>query len=920
MKKDEGGVILENNNNRQDPKKSQNKRSIIICLIAALGVFLVFSFMNSQVEKASNKEITYDEFIKMLEDGIVKEVVLSSDKIEIIPVSQNSGLYEITYYTGVISMDYNLVERLYSAGVKFSKEISNGSSSILYMIVTTLLPILLLWGGLFFIFRMMSKGSGGVMGVGKSNAKMYVQKETGVTFKNVAGQEEAMESLTELVDFLHNPKKYSDIGARLPKGALLVGPPGTGKTLLAKAVAGEAGVPFFSLSGSDFVEMFVGVGASRVRDLFKQAQSMAPCIIFIDEIDAVGKSRDTQYGGGNDEREQTLNQLLSEMDGFDSSKGLVVLGATNRPEVLDKALLRPGRFDRRIIVEKPDLKGRVDILKVHAKDVLMDDSVDFDAIALATSGAVGSDLANMINEAAIMAVRAGRRAVSQSDLFEAVEVVIAGKEKKDRILGKEEKRIVAYHEIGHALVAALQKNSEPVQKITIVPRTMGSLGYVMQVPEEEKYLMSKEEILTRIVSLFGGRAAEQIVFNSITTGASNDIEKATQLARAMVTQYGMTEKFGMIGLESVEGKYLDGRTVLNCGDATEAEIDQEVMRILKECYNKAEGFLAGDRDALDSLAEFLIEHETITGKEFMKIFRKVKGIEEPEGDNYNMLVLDIDGTLVGSDKTISEKTREAIIKAQQRGKIVAIASGRSIAGIRKTASNISLEQYGGYVIAYNGTTVVNCKTGECIYNQMVPKELVKPVYEAAKRVNAGIVVYNDNTKEMISGNGLNEYIKIDAEACNVTINEVSDFVKAINFPFNKFLLSGKPEHMAEVEKIMAKEFGDRLNVFRSDPFYVELLPRYVDKGVAVEKLVKHLDIQREKVICIGDSYNDLPMLRFAGMGVAMGNAQQEVKEIADYVTASNDEDGIVNVIDKFMTPKPEEKDTKKEEIKELTEN
>ena len=911
---------MENNNNRQDPKKSQNKRSIIICLIAALGVFLVFSFMNSQVEKASNKEITYDEFIKMLEDGIVKEVVLSADKIEIIPVSQGSGLYEITYYTGVISMDYNLVERLDNAGVKFSKEISNGSSSILYMIVTTLLPILLLWGGLFFIFRMMSKGSGGVMGVGKSNAKMYVQKETGVTFKNVAGQEEAMESLTELVDFLHNPKKYSDIGARLPKGALLVGPPGTGKTLLAKAVAGEAGVPFFSLSGSDFVEMFVGVGASRVRDLFKQAQSMAPCIIFIDEIDAVGKSRDTQYGGGNDEREQTLNQLLSEMDGFDSSKGLVVLGATNRPEVLDKALLRPGRFDRRIIVEKPDLKGRVDILKVHAKDVLMDDSVDFDAIALATSGAVGSDLANMINEAAIMAVRAGRRAVSQSDLFEAVEVVIAGKEKKDRILGKEEKRIVAYHEIGHALVAALQKNSEPVQKITIVPRTMGSLGYVMQVPEEEKYLMSKEEILTRIVSLFGGRAAEQLVFNSITTGASNDIEKATQLARAMVTQYGMTEKFGMIGLESVEGKYLDGRTVLNCGDATEAEIDQEVMRILKDCYNKAEGFLAGDRDALDSLAEFLIEHETITGKEFMKIFRKVKGIEEPEGDNYDMLVLDIDGTLVGSDKTISGKTREAIIKAQQRGKIVAIASGRSIAGIRKTASNISLEQYGGYVIAYNGTTVVNCKTGECIYNQMVPQELVKPVYEAAKRVSAGIVVYNDNTKEMISGNGLNEYIKIDAEACNVTINEVSDFVKAINFPFNKFLLSGKPAHMAEVEKIMAKEFGDRLNVFRSDPFYVELLPRYVDKGVAVEKLVKHLDIQREKVICIGDSYNDLPMLRFAGMGVAMGNAQQEVKEMADYVTASNDEDGIVDVIDKFMTPKPEEKDIKKEEVKELTEN
>ncbi len=906
---------MENNNNRQDPKKSQNRKSIIICLVAALGMFLIFSFMNSQVEKASNKEITYDQFIKMLEDGQVKEVILSSDKLEIIPVLQGSTLYEITYYTGIISMDYNLVERLSNAGVRFSKEIPNSSSSILYMVVTTLIPILLLWGGLFFIFRMMSKGSGGVMGVGKSTAKMYVQKETGVTFKNVAGQEEAMESLTELVDFLHNPKKYSDIGARLPKGALLVGPPGTGKTLLAKAVAGEAGVPFFSLSGSDFVEMFVGVGASRVRDLFKQAQSMAPCIIFIDEIDAVGKSRDTQYGGGNDEREQTLNQLLSEMDGFDSSKGLVILGATNRPEVLDKALLRPGRFDRRIIVEKPDLKGRVDILKVHAKDVLMDDSVDFDAIALATSGAVGSDLANMINEAAIMAVRAGRKAVSQSDLFEAVEVVIAGKEKKDRILGKEEKRIVAYHEIGHALVAALQKNSEPVQKITIVPRTMGSLGYVMQVPEEEKYLMSKDEILTRIVSLFGGRAAEQVVFNSITTGASNDIEKATQLARAMVTQYGMTEKFGMIGLESVEGKYLDGRTVLNCGDATEAQIDEEVMRILKECYNKAEELLSGDRDALDSLAAFLIEHETITGKEFMKIFRKVKGIEEPEGDNYDMLVLDVDGTLVGSDKQISENTRRAIIEAQKRGKTVAIASGRSIAGIRKTAANISLEQYGGYVIAYNGTTVVNCKTGECIYNQMVPQEMVKPVYEAAKKAGVGIVVYNDNTKEMVSGNGLNEYIKADAMACDVTINEAHDFVKAINFPFNKFLLSGTPAYMAEVEKIMDKEFGDRMNVFRSDPFYVELLPRYVDKGVAVEKLVKHLEIPREKVICIGDSYNDMPMLRFAGMGVAMGNAQKEVKEMADYVTASNDEDGIVNVIDKFMTPKDtgESSETGKEE-------
>ena len=467
------------------------------------------------------------------------------------------------------------------------------------------------------------------MGVGKSNAKVYVEKETGVTFRDVAGQEEAKESLTEMVDFLHNPKKYTAIGAKLPKGALLVGPPGTGKTLLAKAVAGEAKVPFFSLSGSDFVEMFVGVGASRVRDLFKQAQQMAPCIIFIDEVDAIGKSRDG-HGSGNDEREQTLNQLLSEMDGFDTSKGLVVLAATNRPEVLDKALLRPGRFDRRVIVDKPDLKGRVDVLKVHAKNVRMDETVDLDAIALATSGAVGSDLANMINEAAIMAVKDKRVAVSQADLFEAVEVVIAGKEKKDRILGKDEKRVVAYHEVGHALITALEKNAEPVQKITIVPRTMGSLGYVMQVPEEEKYLMSKEELITRIVTLFGGRAAEQVVFHSVTTGASNDIEKATNLARAMVTQYGMSEKFGLMGLESIENRYLDGRPVRNCGDATAAEIDHEVMRILKECYDKAEVLLTENREVLDKIAEFLFEKETITGKEFMKIYREVKGIPEPE--------------------------------------------------------------------------------------------------------------------------------------------------------------------------------------------------------------------------------------------------------------------------------------------------
>ena len=682
---------------------------------------------------------------------------------------------------------------------------------------------------------------------------------------------------------------------------MLVGPPGTGKTLLAKAVAGEAKVPFFSLSGSDFVEMFVGVGASRVRDLFKQAQQMAPCIIFIDEIDAIGKSRDSQYGGSNDEREQTLNQLLSEMDGFDSSKGLVILGATNRPEVLDKALLRPGRFDRRIIVEKPDLKGRVDILRVHAKDVLMDESVDFEEIALATSGAVGADLANMINEAAIMAVRSGRRAVNQKDLFEAVEVVIAGKEKKDRILGKEEKRIVAYHEVGHALVTALQKNAEPVQKITIVPRTMGSLGYVMQVPEEEKYLMSKAEILTRITTLFGGRAAEELVFDSVTTGASNDIEKATSLARAMVTQYGMSDKFGLIGLESVQNKYLDGRTVLNCGDATEAEIDLEVMKILSECHQKAKELLDGNRDALDQLAAFLIEHETITGKEFMKIYRKVQGIEEPEGDRFDLLVLDVDGTLHNSHREISDATKNALIEAQKRGKTIAIASGRSIAGIRQTASAISLEEYGGYVIAYNGTTVINCKTGECIYNQTLPADLIAPVYEEAAKLQVAIMAYRDSAKEIIVAGGVTDYVAADAAASCVTIRETEQFVKELSFPINKIFVSGEPDKMKEVERILQRKFGSVLNVFRSDPYYVELLPKYTDKGVAVDKLVKYMDITKERVMCVGDSNNDLPMLRYAGMGVAMGNASDRIKEQADYVTDSNDDDGIVKVIEKFMT-------------------
>ena len=484
---------------------------------------------------------------------------------------------------------------------------------------------------LFNILMTRMGGGGGIMGVGKSNAKVYVQRETGVTFKDVAGEDEAKESLTEIVDFLHNPAKYTKIGAKLPKGALLVGPPGTGKTLLAKAVAGEAKVPFYSLSGSDFVEMFVGVGASRVRDLFKQAQQSAPCIIFIDEVDAIGKSRDSRMGG-NDEREQTLNQLLSEMDGFDSSKGLLVLAATNRPEILDPALLRPGRFDRRVIVDKPDLKGRIEILKVHSKDVRLDDTVDFEEIALATSGAVGADLANMMNEAAINAVKHGRQAVSQKDLFEAVEVVLVGKEKKDRIMSQEERRIVSYHEVGHALVSALQKDAEPVQKITIVPRTMGALGYVMQVPEEEKYLNTKKEIHAMLVGYLAGRAAEEIVFDTVTTGAANDIEQATRIARAMVTQYGMSEKFGLMGLETQESMYLTGRTVLNCGDATAAEIDKEVMQILKDAYNEAKELLSANRDALDAIAAFLIEKETITGKEFMEIFRRVKGLPDPAED------------------------------------------------------------------------------------------------------------------------------------------------------------------------------------------------------------------------------------------------------------------------------------------------
>ncbi len=643
---------MDNKKNNNNKRGMNNKKTFFYVLIAAIVTLALFSFMTNQLKAGSNIEVSYDKFIDMLDKGEVKSVSVQSDRIVIEPVTQPNPLYNISYYTGLMN-DSKLTDRLLEADVTIDPQVIDGRTTILDIIVAWILPFVLIYLVMWFLFKMISKSGGGMMGgVGKSNAKVYVEKETGVNFKDVAGQEEAKESLTELVDFLHNPGKYTRIGAKLPKGALLVGPPGTGKTLLAKAVAGEAKVPFFSLSGSDFVEMFVGVGASRVRDLFKQAQSMAPCIIFIDEVDAIGKSRDSHYGGGNDEREQTLNQLLSEMDGFDTSKGLVILAATNRPEVLDKALLRPGRFDRRVIVDKPDLKGRIDILKVHAKDVLMHDSVDLEAIGLATSGAVGSDLANMINEAAILAVKKGRTVVTQEDLFESVEVVVAGKEKKDRILNKEEKKIVAYHEVGHALVTALEKKAEPVQKITIVPRTMGSLGYVMQVPEEEKYLMSKDELIARIVTLYGGRAAEQLVFESITTGASNDIEKATQLARAMVTQYGMSEKFGLMGLESIENRYLDGRAVLNCGDATAAEIDKEVMAILKECYKRAEALLADNRDVLDKIAAFLVEKETITGKEFMDIFREVKGLTAEDGENTVGIAVDSQNPVLPAESGI----------------------------------------------------------------------------------------------------------------------------------------------------------------------------------------------------------------------------------------------------------------------------
>ena len=682
------------NQNNKNKGPNNNRQGWGIILFTTLLITFIVMGLFSLMRGGTPEEISYDKFLKLVDNKKVESVTFTNSRINIVLTDSarkeklkgtlkevkdeskksssskesteksgtsdsskdssssagENGTYDLIsqlqeqmqdsgdteekdpdYYTGLVN-DETLVEKLKKGGVQFKAEVPDTAGSLITELVITVVPIILMVLLFAFFMKRMTKG-GGMMGIGKSNAKMYMEKQTGVTFQNVAGQDEAKESLQEVVDFLHNPEKYSGIGAKMPKGALLVGPPGTGKTLLAKAVAGEAGVPFFSLSGSAFVEMYVGVGASRVRDLFKQAQQMAPCIVFIDEIDAIGKTRDTAMGG-NDEREQTLNQLLAEMDGFDTNKGLLVLAATNRPEVLDPALLRPGRFDRRIIVDKPDLKGRVDVLKVHAKDVKMDESVNLEEIALATSGAVGSDLANMINEAAINAVKNGRQVVSQKDLFEAVEVVLVGKEKKDRIMSAEERRIVSYHEVGHALVTALQKNTEPVQKITIVPRTMGALGYVMQTPEEEKFLNTKKELEAMIVVALGGRAAEEIVFDTVTTGASNDIEQATKIARAMITQYGMSDRFGLMGLESIQNRYLDGRPVLNCGEATASQIDEEVMRMLKSSYEEAKRLLSENRDALDRIAAFLIEKETITGKEFMKIFREVKGIPEPvEGED-----------------------------------------------------------------------------------------------------------------------------------------------------------------------------------------------------------------------------------------------------------------------------------------------
>ena len=619
-----------NQKENQDPQKGRKRNFFIAVIVCLLILLILFGALHGLTGQASAEKITHDEFVGMVEDNRIEKIVVDSDKLKVTSVKKDKNGDPIRYEVNMVGDENALLELVGDRDIELSKKEADLTASIVSALMSIVVPLLLVVVGFSLIMRYMNK-SGGLMGVGKSKARSYVQQETGITFQDVAGQDEAKESLQEVVDFLHNPENYTKIGAKLPKGALLVGPPGTGKTLLAKAVAGEAHVPFFSLSGSEFVEMFVGVGASRVRDLFEEAKKSAPCIIFIDEIDAIGKTRDTHYGG-NDEREQTLNQLLAEMDGFDSSKGLLILAATNRPEILDPALLRPGRFDRRIIVDRPDLKGRVNILKVHAKKVLLDETVDFDAIALATSGAVGSDLANMINEAAILAVKHGRTAVSQKDLFEAVEIVLMGKEKKDRILSQEERKIVSYHEVGHALVSALQKDAEPVQKITIVPRTMGALGYVMQVPEEEKYLNTKKELDAMVVGLLAGRAAEELVFDNVTTGASNDIERATKIVRAMITQYGMSEKFGLMGLAEQEDQYLEGRIYLNCGDATATEIDHEVMKKLKEAYEEARRLLTENRKALDRIAGFLIQRETITGKEFMEIFHQVQNETSPASE------------------------------------------------------------------------------------------------------------------------------------------------------------------------------------------------------------------------------------------------------------------------------------------------
>lgn len=648
------------NNNNNNGKKNNNGQMIMSFILVSLMVLFVVSLVTNKFSDLSTQEVTYTEFIQQLEKGNVATVDFDSSQINYTLVDEKAA-YDVTYYTGYIS-DPELIQELKTAQTSEGKDVivraavPDNTSAWVLNILSFIIPLVLLWILLGFLMKRMGGGMG--MGVGKTTAKVYVEKSTGVTFKDVAGQDEAKESLQEVVDFLHNPKRYRDIGAKLPKGAILVGPPGTGKTLLAKAVAGEAGVPFFSLAGSDFVEMFVGVGASRVRDLFKEAQKMAPCIIFIDEIDAIGKSRDSRYGGGNDEREQTLNQLLAEMDGFDTSKGLLILAATNRPEVLDKALLRPGRFDRRIIVDKPDLKGRLETLKVHSKDVKMDETVDLDALALATAGLVGSDLANMINEAAIIAVKNNRQYVNQADLFEAFELVaVGGKEKKDRVMSDKERKIVSYHEVGHALVSALQKDTEPVQKITIVPRTMGALGYTLQTPEEEKYLETKEELLAKITTYMAGRAAEVVTFKSATSGAANDIENATKIARAMVTMYGMSDRFGMMCLATVENQYLEGRAGLICGEDTSAEIDKEVLKIINEAYDEATRLLEENKEVLDKISEYLYEKETITGKEFMKMFREMKGLPDPDEEKKADEENKTDGSSTSADPSLDEQEK-----------------------------------------------------------------------------------------------------------------------------------------------------------------------------------------------------------------------------------------------------------------------